>query len=125
MIKKILTLVFIGCLFCIPQVFAASSVTLEWQANTEPDLAGYRAFVREGSAGYDLTKPLWEGVETTCNLSDLDETKTYHFAVTAFDKEGYMSGISNEVVLIGGAVPDGMPPKEPKILKATTILEVP
>lgn len=132
--KVILRLFFVlltaGFIFhaCIPQTFAAEfkgSVTLKWLPNSEPDLAGYRAFVREGSAGYDYKKPAWEGTETTCQIKDLDVSKSYYFVLRAFDTEGYESGNSNEVSLVKGTVPDGTPPIDPKTVTITVTVELP
>ena len=81
-------------------------VTLEWSPNSEPDLAGYRVFLREEGQSYDYTNPSWEGTETTCTIYNLDETKTYYFVARAFDTEGLESGDSNEVCL----EPAGEPP---------------
>jgi len=73
----------IGCIFCIPHAAYAISATLSWTPNSEPDLTGYRAFVREKGQGYDYQKAAWEGAETTCKIENLDDTKTYYFIVRA------------------------------------------
>ncbi|MDP8287964.1 MAG: carbohydrate-binding domain-containing protein, partial [Candidatus Electryonea clarkiae] len=74
-------------------------VTLEWSPNSEPDLAGYRVFLREDGQSYDYTNPSWEGTGAMCTIYDLDDTKTYYFVARAFDSEGFESGDSNEVCL--------------------------
>ena len=76
---------------------AATQVSLEWGLNSEPDLTGYRIFVREQSQSYDYEDPSWEGTDTYCTIYDLNETKTYCFVARAFDSEGSESGNSNEV----------------------------
>jgi len=76
---------------------AATQVSLAWDTNSEPDLAGYRVFCREQSQSYDYANPSWEGTDTYCIIYDMDETKTYYFVVRAFDTEGFESGNSNEV----------------------------
>jgi len=115
----------IGCIFCIPHAAYAISATLSWTPNSEPDLAGYRAFVREKGQGYDYANPAFQGTETTCKIDNLDETKTYYFILRAFDTEGYESGNSNEVSLVCGTVPDGAPPKDPKTVTITVTVELP
>jgi len=114
----------IGCIFCIPHAAYATSVTLSWIPNSEPDLTGYKAFVREKDQGYDYNNPAWEGVETTCKIENLDDTKIYYFVLRAFDTEGYESGNSNEVSLVKGTVPDGVPPTDPKTVTITVTVKL-
>ena len=90
-----------------PTVQAETSVTLEWTANTEPDLAGYRAFTRDWNGSYDYANPAWQGTDTTCTIEGLNEAKLPHFVVRAYDTEGLESGNSIEVYLSNG--PPGSP----------------
>ena len=76
---------------------SAVQVTLAWDANSEPDLAGYRAFLREEGQIYEYNNPAWEGIETTCTIFDLDEGTPYYFVVRAYNTSGIESGNSNEV----------------------------
>ena len=80
----------------------AASVTLEWSPNSEPDLAGYRIFVKDWNGNYDYTAPAWEGTNTTCTIDNLNEAKLPHFVCRAYDVEGFESGNSNEVYLSNG-----------------------
>jgi len=98
--------VFIFCLvlftfsfmsFFTTDASAATQVTLEWSPNSEPDLEGYKVFVREEGQSYDYVSPSSEGIDTTATIYNLDETKTYYFVVRAYDIEGLESGNSNEV----------------------------
>jgi len=96
--------IFLSIVFAVAFLFistvnslASTQVSLEWAPNTESDLAGYRVFTREEGKSYDYTNPSWEGTDTSCTIYDLDETKTYCFAVRAFDTEEFESGNSNEV----------------------------
>ena len=75
----------------------SATVCLEWNANTEPDLAGYRIFTHVEGSDYIYDFPAWEGVETTCCISGLAEDETYYFVARAFDTEALESGNSNEV----------------------------
>ena len=92
-------------------IFFASSqgyavdVTFEWDANTEPDLAGYRLYYKTGSSGapYDGTgategnSPTDVANVTTYTLTGLTDGIDYFFVVTAYDTEDLESEYSNEV----------------------------
>lgn len=114
----LMCLIFAGIAF-------ADSVTLQWDANSEPDLAGYRIFVREAHLGYDFSSPAWQGTETTCTIDSLLSNKDYRFVARAFDTEGYESGNSNEVAYSFGGVPDGVPPGIPINITITVTVSAP
>jgi fibronectin type 3 domain-containing protein len=84
-----------------------SGVTLEWDANTEPDLAGYKVYYKTGSSGapYDGTgategdSPIDVSDVTTYTLHGQAEGVAYFFVVTAYDTEGLESDYSNEVTI--------------------------
>ena len=78
-----------------PQNVYSVDVTLAWDPNTEPDLAGYWVYYGTSSGIY----PLSIDVDnlTTYTVSDLEEGQTYYFAVTAYDFSGNESDFSNEV----------------------------
>ncbi len=88
----------------------AMDVTLQWLPNSETDLAGYKIFSRQESQSYDYYNPSWEGVETSCTIYGLDETKSYYFVARAFDTEGFESSNSNELYLEAAVTPDNQPP---------------
>jgi hypothetical protein len=107
-------------LFCFTTPAYALDVTLQWDANQEPDLAGYYVYYRAGSSGggilanYNGTGANPEGpspidmplaldenpdinvVEFT--IHNLPDGQTYYFVVTAYDNEvpRLESGPSNE-----------------------------
>jgi PKD repeat protein len=85
--------VFLAILFCASVALAVIDVTLAWDSSSGSD--GYRLFYREDGQNYDYTSPDWEGTGTTCTISGLDESTTYHFVVRAFNDYGE-SGNSNE-----------------------------
>ncbi len=85
-------------LLCAPVTAQATTVTLAWDANTEPDLAGYRIFARAEGESYDYDHPDWEGTETTCTLVLPEPYTNYYFVARAFDTAGNESGDSNEAV---------------------------
>ena len=60
-------------------------VSFIWDANTEPDLVGYKVFAREEGQNYDYNFPDWEGTETTCTIYGLTNGITYYFVSRAYD----------------------------------------
>ena len=58
----------------------AGSVNLSWDANTEPDLAGYKVYFGTSSGNYGT--PASVGNTTSYSLAGLSDG-TYFFAVTA------------------------------------------
>lgn len=108
----------------------AASITLQWDPNSEPDLAGYKIYYGEKtgcSEGEDCSNPKgpYEGTESNegnspinillnglndpqnpeFTLNGLDENKKYFFSVTAHDDENLESDFSNEVSTV-----DAVPP---------------
>ena len=76
----------------------SAQVTLAWDLNTEPDLAGYLVYYGTSSGIY--TDSIDVNNSLTCTISDLEEGQTYYFAVTAYNYSGHESGFSNEVYQI-------------------------
>ncbi|MCK4793407.1 MAG: hypothetical protein KAV87_57290 [Desulfobacteraceae bacterium] len=74
-----------------------ADVTLSWEANIEPDLAGYRIYHREDGQIYDYNQPAWEGSDTVCTIYSLNDSIKYCFVARAFDAAGNESGDSTEV----------------------------
>ncbi len=73
----------------------AAQVTLAWDANSEPDLSGYRLYY--GTSPGNYTTSITLGIVTTYTVTNLTDPVTYYFALTARDTEGFESGKSNEV----------------------------
>ncbi|MBW2059722.1 MAG: fibronectin type III domain-containing protein [Deltaproteobacteria bacterium] len=80
----------------------AAYLDLAWNANTEPDLAGYQVYYGSGSGAYSHSVDV--GDTTTYRLEGLTAGATYYVSVTAYDTAGNESGYSNEVS--GVAVPE-------------------
>ncbi len=81
--------------FC--PLLAAQSVTLQWDPNSESDLAGYNIY-RSGNSGWGYTK-LNSGLITTTTYVDgaVSPGQTYYYVCTAVNTSGAESGYSNEV----------------------------
>jgi hypothetical protein len=67
----------------------AATVTLGWDANSEPDLEGYVIYRNTG----DLTDPLHPKI----TLTGLNEGQEHYIALTAYNTEGVESNFSNDV----------------------------
>jgi fibronectin type 3 domain-containing protein len=74
---------------------SAASIELSWDANTEPDLAGYRVYRSTNGGGFEKIAD----VNEIPAYSDraVERGKTYRYAITAIDKSGNESGRSAEV----------------------------
>jgi len=97
-----LFLLFLFIFFCFVSSLHAMDISLQWTANSEPHVAGYKVYYREQHQSYDYNVPYWETIEPKCTIYDLDTTKTYYFVVRAFDNDGLTSSDSNEVMLQEG-----------------------
>ena len=74
----------------------AGQVTLAWDPNSEPDLAGYEIYYGTASRNYSFHIDV--GNVTTYTLTGLQPGVTYYFAATAYNAQGLESDYSNEVV---------------------------
>ena len=76
----------------------AGSVTLEWDPNSETDLAGYYLYRAERIDDHTL---VWEKIATVpkdiTNYEDVIDDRNYAWQVTAFDKANNESFVSNMV----------------------------
>lgn len=118
--KKILLLAMI---LLIPSfVWAASSVTFTWDANTEPDLAGYRLY-QAASSGvyiYDAAHVVLTIPVGTTTGSIQSQDGTWFWVLTAYDTSGNESEPSNEVT----ESLDSIAPDAPTGAKVTIIIKV-
>jgi hypothetical protein len=74
----------------------AGEVTLEWDANIESNLGGYRLYYGQTSRNYAIDVDV--GNETSYTVTGLQDGETYYFAVQAYTIGGVISsGFSNEV----------------------------
>lgn len=71
-------------------------VTLVWLANQENDLAGYHVYRNDQPSGY------FERIGTTSDTfyidRDVENGRTYYYAISAFDIHGNESDLSDELV---------------------------
>ena len=77
---------------------SSAGIGLDWDANSEPDLAGYNVY-RSTSPGVSIAGPPLNGsLLTSPSFTDSDVTDgvTYHYVVTAVDATDHESGASNE-----------------------------
>jgi hypothetical protein len=86
----------------------AEEITLAWDRNSEPDIAGYKIYYGQESRSY--TNVVDVGNYTSCVIADLEDGETYYFAATAYNTEGYESGYSNEISNGEPATTPGQPP---------------
>ncbi|MBI4765385.1 MAG: fibronectin type III domain-containing protein [Deltaproteobacteria bacterium] len=73
-----------------------AQVTLTWDPNNEPDLAGYEIYYGTASGNYQFNVDV--GNVNTHTVNSLNTGVTYYFAATAYNTSGLESSYSNEVV---------------------------
>jgi hypothetical protein len=73
----------------------ASSVTLKWDPNSEPDLAGYNIYYGTEPGIYGT--PINVGKNTQYQFPNLESNQTHYFSVTAYNTAGQESTPSIEV----------------------------
>jgi len=71
-----------------------ADVSLSWNRNNEPDVAGYKLYYGTSSRSYASSVNVGNLISYTLTVLN---TGTYYFAVTAYDTSGNESGLSNEV----------------------------
>jgi hypothetical protein len=78
-----------------PGTVSAALVTIGWNDNTDPDLAGYKVYCGAATGEYDYI--LNVGLNNQVYVHGLEEDTTYYFAITAYDESGNESSFSREV----------------------------
>ena len=71
------------------------TLTLAWDQNLEPDLAGYKLYIRKSS--FKHYKVIDLGLTTWYTISILMDGTPFFFTITAYNQKGLESGFSNEV----------------------------
>jgi hypothetical protein len=85
----------------------AFSVQVQWDANPEPNVAGYKVYYKadspvlpfNGTGAAEGASPLDVHNQTSADISGLDPTKAYYFAITAYDSSGIESPYSDLIIL--------------------------
>ena len=75
----------------------AADVFLEWNQNTEADLAGYKIYYGYESENY--TEQVDVQTATSYTIFDLEDGNTYYFAVSAYDLNQNESAYSEEIAI--------------------------
>ncbi len=83
----------------------SGTVTLTWDREDDPRIAGYNVYYGTSSGTY--TDHVDAGNETRYTVTGLEEGTTYYFAVTAHDGAGSESPPSDEVQHTVGASSEG------------------
>jgi hypothetical protein len=68
-----------------------ASIDLNWQPNSEPDLAGYIVYRRENGGGWQRISPVTPSVEPAFHDAQVQAGHTYQYVVSAVDKGGHES----------------------------------
>jgi hypothetical protein len=76
---------------------STTSVTLAWNPNTDPDLAGYKVYETTSSGNYGAAIANVPASSTSFVVTGLQRGVTYFFVITAYDTSGNESGRSAEV----------------------------
>lgn len=138
--RKLILLLTLALTLLTAGLAQAMDVTLAWDPNSEPDLAGYRIYysttafastdsvipipanrtmidIPLNATGFTKTAPVW----TVRGVSD---AATVYFAVTAYDNEvpSLQSTFSNVVTANYADIFKGKAPKAPGALKIQSIV---
>jgi FG-GAP-like repeat/Bacterial Ig domain len=100
-----------GILFavCAPvETRGASTVTLVWDASTDPTAVGYFVYYGTGTRAY--TNKLDAGSATTLTISGLQAGTLYYFAATTYNATGLESDYSAETVYTTPLLTPNLPP---------------
>jgi PKD repeat protein len=89
-----LRFVLISLIFLLSHLAQAGQVALSWDANPQPEVAGYMVYYGELSGAY--TNKVDVGQVTNRTITGLLEGKTYFYAVTCYDAGRVESAFSNE-----------------------------
>jgi hypothetical protein len=73
----------------------AGAIKVKWDANTEPDLAGYKVYL--GTTSQSYSKIIDVGDTTSTIIRNVNYGQRYYVVVTAYDESGNESNPSSEV----------------------------
>jgi hypothetical protein len=92
-LRRFVSVLVFLCVLC--GVAEATPVTLSWDPNTEPDLAGY--ILSYGIVSGQYSSAVDVGNTTTFRFDPPDPSRVYYLAVRAYNAASLMSPYSNEV----------------------------
>jgi hypothetical protein len=96
-------------ILCAIGQLAAAEVTLAWDPNSEPDLAGYQLYY---AVNGDVSAEILDvGNVTTVTVTGLLEGVAYWFVATAYNTSGLESDPSNEISTLCPACHPMPPPQ--------------
>jgi hypothetical protein len=101
--------------FCFLATAHPMDISLQWHANSEPNLAGYKIYYKtefsgpiyEGTGAVEGDSPIDIGDMTEFTLHGLLDGEDYFFAVTAYNFEASESTYSNEVCALSISLLEG------------------
>ena len=96
-IKARIIVIIVFILFAQYSFGYALAVTLEWDQNQEPNIVGYKLYYGNSSRNYSITLDV--GNQTEYIVKNLDNKKTYFFALKAYNNCGIESDFSDEISL--------------------------
>jgi hypothetical protein len=85
--------------FRVSAAAATVEATLEWDPNSESDLAGYKIHYGLASGSYTMVVDV--GNQTSHTLTGLTAGTTYYIAATAYNTSGMESAYSTELSFTG------------------------
>lgn len=100
-------LIGLSLLLGVPMAAQADSVSLAWDPNTEPDLAGYKLYMGTSPGTYSQIFDV--GHVTSYAVSNLVAGDTYYFVLTAYDIYANESGFSPEISTTISGAPGSTP----------------
>ena len=78
-----------------PPLSGGTTLTLVWNENPEPDIAGY--VVKLGNSSGSYTTETDVGFRTTYTIEDLSPGETYYFVLSAYSEFGLEGPLSDEL----------------------------
>lgn len=85
----------LSAILLLPQMAAAATVTIAWDRNPEPDIAGYRISYGIVSGAYTNTVDVGNRLEY--QIRGVDDGQKYYFVVQAYNTRGAVSPPSSEI----------------------------
>jgi len=96
--KKLIAILAMAIMLMASTAWAATNVGFQWDANAEPDLAGYNIYRSDISGAYGIAKLVGTVAAPAVQFTENNVPDgTWFWVATAFDTYGNESGYSNEV----------------------------